>query len=149
MLNRLRRSGRFLAVLAVPVLAAGCNDDDDNITNPPVDAGIAQVRVVHLSPDAPAVDVAVNGTVAVDGGTLRPRGSGCRDKHRGPPAPGPSGRGALSMSERVLAAGCTDSVRGVRSRAMVKGCGSVGHKAFPHRQTEGHTNAAQQPFVCQ
>jgi hypothetical protein len=65
MLNTIRRSGRFLAVFALPLLAVGCNDDDDNITNPEV--GVAQVRVVHLSPDAPAVDVAVNGTVAVQG----------------------------------------------------------------------------------
>jgi hypothetical protein len=67
MLNSIRRYGRLMAVLAVPLLAAGCNDDDDNITNPPADAGIAQVRVVHLSPDAPAVDVAVNGQNAVTG----------------------------------------------------------------------------------
>jgi hypothetical protein len=66
MINRLRRSGRLLAVIAVPLLAAGCNDDD-NITTPEAPAGIAQVRVIHLSPDAPAVDVAVNGTVAVQG----------------------------------------------------------------------------------
>ena len=65
MLNRIRRSGRFLAVLAVPVLAAGCNDDDDNVTNPP-EPGVAQTRVIHLSPDAPAVDVSVNGAVAVE-----------------------------------------------------------------------------------
>jgi len=68
MLNRLRRSGRLLAVLAVPFLAAACSDDDDSVTGPG-DVGIAQVRVVHLSPDAPAVDVAVNGEVAVSGAT--------------------------------------------------------------------------------
>ena len=67
MLNRIRRSGRLAAVLALPLLAAGCNDDDDNITAPEGEMGIARVRVVHLSPDAPAVDVAVNGTVAVQG----------------------------------------------------------------------------------
>ncbi len=67
MINTLRRSARVLAVIAVPLLAAGCNDDDDNVTSPEAPAGIAQVRVVHLSPDAPAVDVAVNGTVAVEG----------------------------------------------------------------------------------
>jgi hypothetical protein len=68
MLNRMRRSGRLLAVLAVPFLAAACSDDDDNdnITDPG-EIGTAQVRVVHLSPDAPAVDVAVNGEVAVEG----------------------------------------------------------------------------------
>jgi hypothetical protein len=66
MLNRMPRSGRLLAVLAIPLLAAACSDDDDNVTDPG-DVGIAQVRVVHLSPDAPAVDVAVNGEVAVAG----------------------------------------------------------------------------------
>ena len=65
-MNRLRRSGRLLAVLAVPFLAAACSDDDDAVTGPG-EVGIAQVRVVHLSPDAPAVDVAVNGEVAVAG----------------------------------------------------------------------------------
>lgn len=64
MLNRMRRSGRLLAVLAVPFLATACSDDDnDNVTNPG-DMGVARVRVVHLSPDAPPVDVAVNGAVA-------------------------------------------------------------------------------------
>ncbi len=66
MLNKIRRSARFLAVLALPVLAAGCNDDDDNITNSP-EPGLAQSRVIHLSPDAPTVDVAVNGAIAVQG----------------------------------------------------------------------------------
>lgn len=66
MLNSLRRYGRLLAVVAVPLVAVGCDDDDDNVTDPG-DVGTAQVRVVHLSPDAPAVDVAVNGTVAVSG----------------------------------------------------------------------------------
>jgi hypothetical protein len=59
-----RRSGRILAVLAVPFLAAACSDDDDGVTTPE-EPGIAFVRVVHLSPDAPAVDVAVNGSAPV------------------------------------------------------------------------------------
>jgi hypothetical protein len=66
MLNRMRRSGRLLAVLAVPFLAAACSDDDESVTDPG-EVGIALLRVVHLSPDAPAVDVAVNGEVAVAG----------------------------------------------------------------------------------
>jgi hypothetical protein len=70
MTNSIRRSGRLLAVLAVPFLAAACSDDDDNVTTPG-EVGIAQVRVVHLSPDAPAVDVAVNGAVAVQGAAYR------------------------------------------------------------------------------
>jgi hypothetical protein len=67
MLNRMRRSGRILAVLAVPFLAAACSDDNDGNVTDPGEVGVSQVRVVHLSPDAPAVDVAVNGEVAVAG----------------------------------------------------------------------------------
>jgi len=66
MFKSLRRSARLLAVAAVPLLAVGCNDDDDNVTDPG-EVGLAQVRVIHLSPDAPAVDVSVNGAVAVSG----------------------------------------------------------------------------------
>lgn len=66
MFKTLRRSARLLAVAAVPLLAVGCNDDDDNVTDPG-EVGIAQVRVIHLSPDAPAVDVYVNGALAVGG----------------------------------------------------------------------------------
>ena len=64
MFKNSRRFARLLAVAAVPMLAVGCNDDDDNITDPGGEVGLAQVRVIHLSPDAPTVDVAVNGTVA-------------------------------------------------------------------------------------
>jgi hypothetical protein len=64
MMNSIRRSGRILAVLAVPFLAAACSDDDDSITAPEA-PGTAFVRVVHLSPDAPAVDVSVNGSAPV------------------------------------------------------------------------------------
>ncbi|MDY0110814.1 MAG: DUF4397 domain-containing protein [Candidatus Krumholzibacteria bacterium] len=38
---------------------SGCSDDDDNPTRPPV-AEKALLRVVHASPDAPAVDLYVN-----------------------------------------------------------------------------------------
>lgn len=64
MFKPFRRYARVLALVAVPLLAVGCDNDDDNVTTPGA-VGTAQVRVVHLSPDAPAVDVAVNGTVAV------------------------------------------------------------------------------------
>lgn len=36
-----------------------CSDDDDNVVNPPAETG--QVRVIHASPDAPAVDIYVEG----------------------------------------------------------------------------------------
>lgn len=50
--------------MAVSVLALGaCSDDDDNGTGPTT--AQAQVRVVHASPDAPAVDVRVDETVAL------------------------------------------------------------------------------------
>ena len=43
----------FAAVMSV----AACDDDDDDITNP---QGNSRVKVVHASPDAPAVDVLVD-----------------------------------------------------------------------------------------
>lgn len=46
------------ALLAALALAA-CSDDDDN-------ASPALVRAVHASPDAPAVDIAVDGSVALE-----------------------------------------------------------------------------------
>lgn len=56
----LRRPTLALALLAVFGLAA-CDDDDDPIA--PV--ANAQLRVVHASPDAPAVDVLVDGAAAL------------------------------------------------------------------------------------
>lgn len=48
------------AVLALSVGSAACSDDDDdNGTNPPVEN--AQLRAVHASPDAGAVDIYVEG----------------------------------------------------------------------------------------
>jgi Domain of unknown function (DUF4397) len=69
MIEKIRRLGRLSVLLAVPMVAAGCSDDDTT-TNPPTspsNPGVAQVRVAHLSPDAPPVDVRVNGSVAVSG----------------------------------------------------------------------------------
>lgn len=43
-----------LAILASSVTVAACSDDDDPVTT-------TQLRAVHLSPDAPNVDVLVNG----------------------------------------------------------------------------------------
>jgi len=49
------------AVLALSVGSAACgDDDDDNGTNPPEQT--AQVRAIHASPDAPAVDIYVEGS---------------------------------------------------------------------------------------
>ena len=51
----------LLAVAAAPLVLAACGDD--NVTTP--SAATANVRVAHLSPDAPPVDVYVNGTKAL------------------------------------------------------------------------------------
>ena len=49
------------AVLGLSVGTAACgDDDDDNGTNPPEQT--AQVRAIHASPDAPAVDIYVEGS---------------------------------------------------------------------------------------
>jgi hypothetical protein len=80
------------AVLGLTIGTAACGDDDDNGMNPMPETG--QFRVVHSSPDAPAVDIYVEGVgivaanvsygdvtqyVTVDAGTynvqLRPAGA--------------------------------------------------------------------------
>lgn len=53
---------RSFAVAAVAVLALAACSDDDSATGP-VDSAL--VRVVHASPDAPNVDVLVDGEVAL------------------------------------------------------------------------------------
>jgi hypothetical protein len=68
-MSRKKTMSRFLALsllASVAVFVAGC-DDDDNDT--PLMPGLrdAEVRVAHLSPDAPAVDVWVDGTVVLEG----------------------------------------------------------------------------------
>lgn len=60
-MNRLHSLSRLAASIAAVLALAACGDDDDVTGN----SGTAQLRVAHLSPDAPAVDVRVNGTVAV------------------------------------------------------------------------------------
>jgi hypothetical protein len=50
------------AVVVAALVLGACDDDDDNGTAP-VDQ--ARVRVVHASPDAPAVDVRVDDAVAL------------------------------------------------------------------------------------
>jgi hypothetical protein len=49
-------------LLAASALTAACSDDNNNNTGP---EGQARVRVVHASPDAPAVDVLVDGAAAL------------------------------------------------------------------------------------
>ncbi|MCA9758161.1 MAG: DUF4397 domain-containing protein [Candidatus Eisenbacteria bacterium] len=53
--------------LILPLVGTGCSDDDDkdSVTGPPTETE-AFVRVAHLSPDAPSVDVWVDGTVVLE-----------------------------------------------------------------------------------
>jgi len=54
------RSLRGLAaVLGLTAIVAACNDDP--LIAPP-DNGMAEIRVIHGSPDAPAVDIYVEGS---------------------------------------------------------------------------------------
>lgn len=58
----------FLTLMILPfTFLIGCSDDDDNGgTNPPEDMETSFVRVGHLSPDAPAVDIWVDGAVVLE-----------------------------------------------------------------------------------
>jgi len=60
-MTTLSRRMAILAVAAAPLVLAACGKD--NVTAP--STATARVRVAHLSPDAPAVDVYVNGTKAL------------------------------------------------------------------------------------
>jgi len=51
----------MLVLLVSSVVLIGCGGSDDNDTHAP------QLRAVHLSPDAPAVDIEVGGAVAIPG----------------------------------------------------------------------------------
>ena len=64
-MKTLTRRMAILAVAAAPLVLAACGDDNDDVTTP--SKGTANVRVAHLSPDAPPVDVYVNGTKALSG----------------------------------------------------------------------------------
>jgi len=55
-----------LAALSVGLLA-GCGDDDDNNSNPVAPSTQSRVMAIHASPDAPAVDLLVDGAVAGSG----------------------------------------------------------------------------------
>jgi hypothetical protein len=60
------RLARICAILFVPFLFAcssGNNNNNDNDNN---DASPAQLRVTHASPDAPAVNVYIDGTLALE-----------------------------------------------------------------------------------
>lgn len=63
MSNHLRHSILAMAAIA-PLLIAGCGNDDDNPLAP---SPAARIMAVHASPDAPAVDLLVDNTVAGTG----------------------------------------------------------------------------------
>lgn len=63
MRNRITKTLMALSVSALLVFAVGCSDDDENPMAPDVGSG-SQIRVIHASPDAPAVDIYVAGVSA-------------------------------------------------------------------------------------
>jgi hypothetical protein len=66
MRSNLFSKGALAAVIAAPLVLIGCGGD--SITGAsPSEAGSTLVRVAHLSPDAPPVDVLVNGARVVNG----------------------------------------------------------------------------------
>lgn len=63
---RLRKLGIMaLFAIALPLFSGGCSDDDDNKPTSPGGSTDSYLRVAHLSPDAPAVDVWVDGGVVL------------------------------------------------------------------------------------
>lgn len=66
--GRSKRTFRSMLLAAVAIFASlsvtACSDDDDSSVNPVPDAG-SKLRVIHMSYDAPAVDVWVDGSKAV------------------------------------------------------------------------------------
>jgi len=56
--------GSIFFVVAAILFAVGCSSDDDNNAVAPVPQN-SKVRVIHTSYDAPAVDISVDGSVAI------------------------------------------------------------------------------------
>ena len=58
----MNRSITFAALTAVTLFASACTDDVDSaLPQPATTTATAQIRVLHMSPDAPLVDVYANG----------------------------------------------------------------------------------------
>ncbi len=66
MRSNLFSKGALAAIVAAPLVLVGCGGDSVTGSSPS-EAGSTLVRVAHLSPDAPAVDVLVNGARVVTG----------------------------------------------------------------------------------
>ncbi|MFK8032093.1 MAG: DUF4397 domain-containing protein [Gammaproteobacteria bacterium] len=64
-----KRLGKFLtstALVGALLVSTGCSDSDDpEITILPLPPGNSEIRVIHASPDAPAVNVLLNGAEAI------------------------------------------------------------------------------------
>jgi len=63
-MNRFTRLFALLIAVSAMTFVVGCSDDDDNGLNPA--QASSQVRVIHTSYDAPAVDIRVDGAVAIN-----------------------------------------------------------------------------------
>lgn len=61
----MRKAFLLIALMATTLLFFGCSNDDDNSNPIQPQPGNAYVRVGHLSPDAPAVDIWVDGSVVL------------------------------------------------------------------------------------
>jgi hypothetical protein len=66
MRSKLLQKGALAAIVAAPLVLVGCGGDSVTGASPS-EAGSTLVRVAHLSPDAPPVDVLVNGARVVSG----------------------------------------------------------------------------------
>lgn len=64
-MSSLKPFSGLLLLIFVTFAALSCSDDDNNGTNPETDK--SKVRAIHTSYDAPAVDILIDGAVAVSG----------------------------------------------------------------------------------
>ncbi|MEL7537112.1 MAG: DUF4397 domain-containing protein [Pseudomonadota bacterium] len=63
--HMLRRAGLRLAGVALLAGLAACDNDDDSAPIINLPPATAEIRVIHASPDAPPVNVSLNGAVAI------------------------------------------------------------------------------------